>query len=158
MKIRQVVANNRKSQLELTVRSGQMYPFPFAKLDPRPSAKDRIQEVFIDKELASEAVTYVLDSGAEGTVHIDHALEYNQDPTFLADLLSHKLTVEAVTRVKRSALSHRELARRLRTSVPQLYRLLDPTNTRKSLAQLIALLHILDCGVDLVVTHPKRAA
>lgn len=158
MKIRQVVANNRKGLLELFVRSGQMYPFPYAKLDPRPSAKNRIHEVYVDKELGSEAVTYVLESGAEGTVHIEHALEYNQDPTFLADLLSHKLTVEAMNRVKQTELSHRELARRLRTSVPQLYRLLDPTNTRKSLAQLIALLHILDCTVDLVVTHPKRAA
>ena len=158
MKIRQVVANNRKGLLELTVRSGQMYPFPYAKLDSRPSAKNRIHVVYVDKELGSEAVTYVLESGAEGTVHIDHALEYNQDPTFLAELLSHKLTVEAMSRVKRTELSHRELARRLRTSVPQLYRLLDPTNTRKSLAQLIALLHILDCGVELVITHPNRAA
>lgn len=157
MKIRQVVANNRKGLLELTVRSGQVYPFPYAKLDPRPSARNRIQEVYVDKELGSEAVTYVLRSGAEGTVHIDHALEYNQDPTFLADLLSHKLTVEAMRRIKQTDLSHRELARRLRTSVPQLYRLLDPTNTRKSLAQLIALLHILDCDVDLVVTHSRRA-
>lgn len=158
MKIRQVLANNRKGRLELIVRSGQTYPFPYAKLDPRPSAKDRILEVYVDKELGSEAVTYVLESGAEGTVHIDHALEYNQDPTFLADLLCHKLTVEAMRRMKQTELSHRELARRLRTSVPQLYRLLDPTNTRKSLAQLIALLHILDCDVELVVTHPKRAA
>ena len=158
MKIRQVVANNRKGQLELTARSGQTYPFPYAKLDPRPTAKNRIHEVYVDKELGSEAVTYVLCSGAEGTVHIDHALEYNQDPTYLSDLLSHKLTVEAMNRVKLTELSHRELARRLRTSVPQLYRLLDPTNTRKSLAQLIALLHILDCGVDLVVTPPRRAA
>lgn len=74
------------------------------------------------------------------------------DPTFLAGLLSHRLSVEAMKRVKQTELSHRELARRLRTSVPQLYRLLDPTNTRKSLAQLIALLHILDCDVDFIVT------
>ena len=35
-----------------------------------------------------------------------------------------------------------ELARRLGTSVPQVYRLLDPTNSTKSLAQLLALLHV----------------
>jgi len=60
-------------------------------------------------------------------------------------------------RIGKSGLSRRELARRLRTSLPQLYRLLDPTNTRKSLTQQIALLHVLDCEVNLVVT-PKRAA
>jgi len=35
--------------------------------------------------------------------------------------------------------------------------LLDPTNTRKSLSQLIALLHLLDCAVDLVVKSRKAA-
>ena len=34
-------------------------------------------------------------SGKEGSVHIDHALEYNQDPQYMADLLRHKLTAEA---------------------------------------------------------------
>ena len=157
MKIRQVVANNRKGQLELTIRSGQMYPMPYAKLNPRPSAKNRFCDVYVDKELGNEAVTYVLKSGAEGSVHIDHVLEYNQDPDHLAELLSHKLTSEALKRIEKSGLSRRELARRLRTSLPQLYRLLDPTNTRKSLTQQIALLHVLDCEVNLVVT-PKRAA
>jgi hypothetical protein len=33
--------------------------------------------VFIDAELGGEAFTYVLASGREGTVHVDHVLEYN---------------------------------------------------------------------------------
>jgi len=157
MKIRAAIVNNRKAQIELVVRSGRIYPVPFAKLVPRPSSKDRIEQAYVDEELGNEAVTYILASGAEGTVHIDHALEYNQDPGMLAELLAHKLTVEAGRRAERSGLSRRELARRLHTSVPQLYRLLDPTNTRKSLSQLIALLHLLDCAVDLVVKSRKAA-
>lgn len=157
MKIRRATVNNRKAQLELTVRSGKLFPIPYAKLDPRPTRKNRIREAHVDKELGSEAVTYILESGEEGSVHIDHALEYNQDPSYLADLLMHKLTVEARRRVDRSGLSRRELARRLSTSVPQLYRLLDPANTRKSLGQLVGLLHLLDCDVQLVV-NPRRAA
>jgi len=90
-------------------------------------------------------------------VHIDHALEYNQDPNYLAELLTHQLTVEALKRVDRSGLSRRELARRLQTSVPQLYRLLDPANTRKSLSQLISLLHVLDCEVQFVVSSRTAA-
>ncbi len=157
MKIHRVVVSNRKAQLELVLRSGKSYPFPFAKLQPRPSAKNRIESAYVDSELGNEAATYVLSSGAEGSVHLDHALEYNQDPKHLAELLAHKLTVEAAKRVERSGLSRRELARRLHTSVPQLYRLLDSTNTRKSLSQLVGLLHVLDCAVDLVV-KPHRAA
>ena len=157
MKIRRVGVNNRKAQLELTVRSGRVLPVPYAKLDPRPTPKNRIRDVYVDKELGSEAVTYGLESGEEGSVHIDHALEYNEDPSYLAELLIHKLTVEAQRRVERSGLSRRELARRLGTSVPQLYRLLDPANTRKSLGQLIGLLHLVDCEVELVVNR-RRAA
>jgi hypothetical protein len=42
--------------------------------------------------------------------------------------------------------------------VPQLYRLLDTTNTRKSINQLICLLQVLDCSVDLVVTERGEVA
>src|SRR5437899_8106530 len=157
MKLRHAIANNRKAQLELTTRSGRMLPISYAKLVPRPSRVNRIREVYVDKELGSEAVTYVLESGHEGSVHIDHALEYNQAPSYLAELLIHKLTVEARRRAKRAGLSRRELARRLGTSVPQLYRLLDPAHTRKSLRQLVGLLHLLDCDVRLVAS-PRRAA
>ncbi len=157
MKIREVMVNNRKAQLELLARGGKTYSIPYARLEVRPTSRNRIQEAYVDKELGSEAVTYVLDSGAEGTVHIEQVLEYNQDPTYLAELLNHKLTVVARQRVARSGMSRRELARRLRTSVPQLYRLLDPSNSRKSLNQLVGLLHLLDCAVDVVVT-PRNAA
>ncbi len=43
------------------------------------------------------------------------------------------------------------------TSATQFYRLLDQTNTRKSMGQLLSLLHVLDCGVDLVVRDPQTA-
>ncbi len=157
MKIREVRVNNRKAQLELTLRSGRTLPIPYTKLVPRPTQANRIREAYVDKELASEAVTYVLTSGAEGAVHVDHALEYNKDPRYLAELMIHELTVEAQRRAEGSGLSRRELARRLGTSVAQLYRLLDPANTKKGLAQLLALLHVLDCDVRFAVT-PRNVA
>ncbi|MBL8787585.1 MAG: hypothetical protein JNJ59_21960 [Deltaproteobacteria bacterium] len=157
MKIRKVVANERKAQLELTTFNGKLYPFPFARLEPQPSSHDKLAEVIVDDELGREAVTYRLASGAEGTVHLEQALDYNRDPAYLADLLVHKLSAQARRRADEIGVSRRELARRLRTSVPQLYRLLDPANTNKSLGQLISLLHILDCEVDLVV-RPREVA
>ena len=157
MKIRTVAVNNRKAQVELTNRAGDVYPVPFSRLDPKPTADDRIREIYVDRELANEAVSYVLDSGAQGAVHIEQALEYNQDPAYLAELLTHQLTAEALKRIDSAGLSRRELARRLKTSVPQLYRLLDPTNTRKSISQLVSLLHVLNCDVKLVVKHKNAA-
>ncbi len=150
MKIRRVAYNNRKRSFEIQT-STKRYVFPYAKLDVQPSADDPIQKVSVDEELDNEAFTYELQSGAEGTVHIDHVLEYNRDPRYLRDLLLYKLTLEAKQRVQSSSLSKRELIRRLGTSAAQFYRLLDQTNYKKSIDQLMALLHILDCEVELVV-------
>ena len=64
--------------------------------------------------------------------------------------------MEAQDGIEVSGLSMRQVAKRLKTSVPQLCRLLGPANTRKSMGQLVALLHVLNCDVDLVVK--KKAA
>ena len=63
----------------------------------------------------------------------------------------YKLTLEAQKRIEKSPLAKREIIRRLGTSAAQLYRLLDQTNYRKSVDQLLALLQVLDCEVELVV-------
>jgi hypothetical protein len=156
MKMRSVTLNNRRNEFTVVTRSGATYVFPYVEADPRPDSDDRIEEVFVDKELGSEAFTYILESGLEGSVHIDNVLEYHEDPKYLAELLTYKLTLEAQDGIEGSGLSMRQIAKRLRTSVPQLYRLLDPANTRKSMSQLVALLHVLNCEVDLVVK--KKAA
>lgn len=150
MRIRAVRANNRRKAFEVETAKAR-FLYPFAKLEPRPSPGDPIVKVRVDKELASEAVTYVQASGREGTVHIEQVLEYNKDPGYLRDGLLYRLTLEAQKRVAASPLSRREIIRRLGTSATQFYRLLDQTNYTKSVDQLVSLLQILDCQVDLVV-------
>lgn len=151
MKIKKVLFNNRRKEFSLSTCSGAAYTFPYAQADPRPDSSNRIAEVFVDQELGNEAVTYTLNSGDEGSIHIEQILEYNKDPNYMAELLTYKLTLEARQGIENSGLSRRQIAKRLKTSVPQLYRLLDPANTRKSINQLVALLHVLHCKVDLVV-------
>ncbi len=150
MKIRSVVPNARRRVFEVRT-STQTLPFPYVKAFPRPTPDDSVAQVYVDKELAREGFTFVLESGREGTVHIEQVLEYNQDPDFLRDSLLYKLTIEVQKRVRASRLSKREIIRRLGTSASQFYRLLDQKNYRKSVDQLLSLLHILDCDVDLVV-------
>jgi hypothetical protein len=125
--------------------------FPFAKAAPAPTAADPIANIIVDPEAGREAFTYTLQSGRNGTVHVEQVLEYNQDPKYFRDLLLYRLTLEAQKRVAESPLSKREIVRRLGTSAAQLYRLLDQTNYRKSVDQVLALLQVLNCEVDLVV-------
>jgi len=150
MKIRSVSFNNRKRGFQIRTSSSALW-FPYAKLDVRLGEGEGVARVQVDKDLGSEGFAYTLDSGKEGAVHIDQVLEYNQDPSYLRDLLVYKLTLEVQARVSASPLSKREIVRRLGTSAAQLYRLLDQTNYRKSIDQLLKLLNILECDVDLVV-------
>jgi DNA-binding TFAR19-related protein (PDSD5 family) len=150
MKIKSVKCNNKKKVFEVTTVS-KKYSFPYVKAKPTPTSEDPISCVFVDKELNQEGLTYELASGKTGTVHLEQVLEYNQDPNYLRDLLLYKLTLEAQKRVAQTRLAKREIVRRLGTSATQLYRLLDQTNYEKSVDQLVSLLQILDCEVELVV-------
>ena len=150
MKIRAVKHNNRKKTFEIRT-STKTLVLPFSQGDPTPTVEDPVRESFVDEEAGREGFTYVLDSGRSGTVHVEQVLEYNQDPSYLRNLLLYRLTIEAQKRATASPLSKREIMRRLGTSAAQLYRLLDQTNYRKSVDQVLALLQVLNCEVDLVV-------
>ena len=150
MKVRRVVANPRRKVVEVSTAKGT-FVYPYARLKPRPSPSDPIRTIDGDRELDSEAVTYTLASGREGTVHIEQILDYNKDPDHLRDRLLYALTLEAQNRLARSPLSRREIIRRLGTSPAQFYRLLDQTNYDKSVDRLVALLQALDCEVALTV-------
>jgi hypothetical protein len=158
MKIRSVRINNRRKAFEVSTARKRLM-FPFSRLEVRPTRKDPIVDVSVDRELGSQGFTYKLQSGREGSVHIDSVLEYNQDPDHLRDLVLYQLTLEAQKRLAGSLLSRREIIRRLGTSATQLYRLLDQTNYSKSVDQMLRLLQVLDCEVKLVVSmSPVRSA
>ena len=156
MKIQAVHFNNRKKAFEVRMRN-RVFVYPYARMERAPLPGDMVREAYIDTELGREGFSYVLDSGREGTIHAEQVLDYNEDPDYLRTALLYKLTVEAQKRLEASSLSKREIIRRLGTSATQFYRLLDQTNTRKSIGQLLSLLHILDCDVELVVRKRKSA-
>ena len=150
MKIRRVKTNNLRRVFEVTM-PGKVLAYPFARLEVEPTADDPIANVYVDRELGAEGFTYILESGREGTVHLEDVLEYNRDPDHLRDLLLYRLTIEAQQRLAATRLARREIIRRLHTSPAQVYRLLDQTNYRKSVDQMLRLLQVVGCDVQLVV-------
>jgi hypothetical protein len=150
VKILRVRANHRQKVFEVVTPRGE-YTYPFARLEQATGAGQRVAEVFVDEELAEEAFTYRLESGEVDSIHIEQVLDYNRDPEYLKEVFLYQLTLEARKGVAECGISKRELARKLGTSPSQLYRLLDQTNTRKSVGQMLALLHLLDRRVELVV-------
>ena len=150
MKILRVRANHRQRVFEVVTPRGE-YTYPFARLGPGRMTGNRVTEVFVDPELAGEAFTYHLASGETDSIHVEQVLDYNRDPEYLKELLLYKLSLEAQKGLTECGISKRELARKLGTSPSQLYRLLDQTNAKKSVGQMLALLHLMGRQVDLVV-------
>ena len=149
MKIRKVKLNNRKKCIEVETAK-RKYDFPYSKLDPKPSVKDRIQKIYVDPELAKEGFTFILESEKEGSHVLDEVLDYNKDPDYLRKMLLYKLSIRAQKLLKASRVSKREVIRRMDTSPTQFYRLIDQTNYKKTIDQMIKLLAALDCPVDIV--------
>lgn len=156
MKVQSVSYNNRKRAFEVRLRN-RVYVYPYARAEPGGLVGEQVREVYIDPELGREGFSYLLESGREGTVHGEQVLDYNEDPDYLRQMMLYKLTLEAQKGLAASSLSRREIIRRLGTSATQFYRLIDQTNTNKSIGQLLSLLHILDCDVELVVKRRKSA-
>jgi hypothetical protein len=150
VKIDSVTYNNHKHAFVLSA-GGAEFGLPYSKAEQAPESADPIERIWVDDELGGEAFTYRLASGREGSVHVEQVLEYNRDLSYMRDLLLYKLTLEAQRLVADSVVSKREIIRRLGTSPTQFYRLLDQTNYHKSVDKMLALLHVLDCEVDLVV-------
>jgi len=150
VKITAARANARKRALEIEA-GDRCFTVPYAKLRLVPTPEDPVVEIYPDPEIACEGFTYRLESGAEDTLHLDSVLEITLDPDYLQGLFLHRLTCEALDGLEESGLGKRQIARQLGTSTSQLYRLLDPTNTGKSVGQMLALLHLLDRRVDVQV-------
>ena len=70
MKVRAVSLNNRKRLFEVRT-SSRTLAYPYARVRPQPSPKDRVVSVSPDAEIGNEGFSYTLASGRVGDVHID---------------------------------------------------------------------------------------
>ena len=105
MKIRRVTANNGRRGFEVVAATRKFF-FPYAVSRPTPSARDRVVSVAVDREVGSEGFTYLLESGAQGTAHIDHVLEYNKAPRYLADMLLYRVDVGSAEGAREELVEH----------------------------------------------------
>lgn len=154
MKIKKVTFNNRKRCFEVLTKK-QAFLFPYSRLTAKRQPIEGVVMTEVDKELGEEAFSYRLESGLEGTIHLDQVLEYNRDSEYLREMLLYKLTLKAQQLFKESRVNKREVIRRMGTTPTQLYRLLDQAFYRKTIDQMVKLLAALDCPVD--VTFKKAA-
>lgn len=152
MKIRDVSINNRKKCIEIETAKGS-YSLPFSRLRLIPTFSNKIANIFVDPELARECITYTLESGVEDSVPLDAFLDYNREPEYMRKATLHNLTIQALELADNSKLSKREIARKLKTSPAQLYRLLDTANYAKTIDTMLKLISSL--GYDFEIKLKK---
>ncbi len=146
--IKSVNVNNYAKKITIEVK-GDVYNIPFAKLTTQPTRQNPVIEIFVDQELASEAVTYMLKNGEVDSIPFDAFLDYNRNPDYLKKMFLFEMTNVALNKLKSTQLSKNEICKRLRTSPSQLARLLDPTNTKKTMDKMLELLVILGADIQL---------
>ncbi len=155
MKIRGILNRPRRQAFEVRTARGS-FAFPYDRCTPEPRTGDAVKTVSIDDDTGRETFSYTLESGKTGVIHVEKVLDHNEEPAYMHQALLYRLTLDALAKLEASPLAKREVGRRLGTSPSQLYRLLDPTNTRKSVDRMLGLLRVLGCEVDIVV-RPRAA-
>ncbi len=148
--MKSVKINQRKKCFEIELRNGKEYTFPLSRLMEDVS-NNKVVKAFVDPELGNEGITYFLEDGTECGLHLDSVLEVNGDAAHLKKIMLYNMTQKAKDCVKESGLTKREIARRLNTSPTQLYRILDQTNYKKTLDQVLKVLYVCGAKVDFVV-------
>ena len=129
MKIRSVRHNNRKKVFEVGT-STKTLVFPL-KAAPTPTTEDPVRSCPSIQRLAGRRLPMSSTPAEPARCTSSRCSRYNQDPTYLRDLLSvpdrrSKHRSESLRACSRSARSCARLGR----SAAQLYRLLDQTNYR----------------------------
>lgn len=150
-KISSVTMDKKKKLILVRSKNDEFLSLPFSRLSTVPSAGNPILDIWVDKELGSQAVTFKLKDGMVDSIPLDAFLDFNKDPEYLRSLELYQLTLKAEKLLDKSGMSKREVARRMGTSMSQLSRLLDATDQKKSIDQMMKLLTILGATVTVKV-------
>lgn len=139
-KFKSVEYDNKKKVFYLEYASGLKIECPYSAL----GIKKSIVEAAPDKESGCHSFYFDLENGKREIVPFDQPLYIVQNPEYVREQTLYEVTKQLNEFIKKSKISKRELARRLRTSLSQLSRLLDTTNYKKELSRLIELAAMLN--------------
>lgn len=158
-KFKKIEPNYRKRVLEITLSEGgklSKYKLPFSSLNgPRISAQNRFRSILIEKELAEQGVSYVLQDGSKGDFPSDYVLYYC-DPTYDWSPLN-QLKRALKGKMKLSELSVRTVADALKTSPSQVMRLLKENQASKQFQQLSDLAELAGYQIEFTLKKKKVA-
>ena len=149
-KFKSVRPNYRKKLLEMTLMEGKKltrYTLPFSLVGAaKAGARNRFTRIEIEKELASQAVSYELEDGTKGDFPSDLVL-YHRDPSYDWSPIN-QLKRFLKNELGESNLSIRVVADALQTSPAQVVRLLEENRASKQIQQLFRLAELAGYSIE----------
>src|SRR3990167_7141390 len=139
-KFKKAVFYNKKKVFHLEYNSGLKIDCPYSAL----GVHDTVIESGPDPEVGFHSFYFKLENGKIDYVVNDQPLHIVQNPDYVKHMTLFEMTKQLNILIKETKTPKRELARRLRTSMSQLLRLLDTTNYKKELSRLIEIAAMLN--------------
>lgn len=156
---KEIHPNYRRHVLEITLREGRKtkkYNLPFSAFGKKNiHSKNRFVSIAIDRELASQAASFVLEDGSREDFPADFVL-YHCDPSYDWSPIN-QLKRALKDRLGKSKLSIRVIADALNTSPSQVVRLLEENKVSKQLVQLFRLAELAGYQVQFNLKKKKAA-
>lgn len=156
---KKIIPNYRKHVLEVTLQEGtksKKYNLPFSLLgNKKIDSRNRFASIGVDRELGSQAASFVLEDGSKGDFPADFVL-YHCDPTYDWSPIN-QLKKALRDKLGASELSVRVIADALNTSPSQVVRLLEENKVSKQLVQLFRLADLAGYKVEFNLKKKKAA-
>ncbi len=156
---KEIHPNYRRRVLEIILREGRRtkkYSLPFSAFRKRNiHAKNRFVSISIDRELAGQAASFVLEDGSKEDFPADFVL-YHCDPSYDWSPIN-QLKKALKDRLGKSKLSVRVIADALHTSPSQVVRLLEENKVSKQLVQLFRLAELAGYRIQFNLKKKKAA-
>ncbi len=139
-KFKKVEFDNKKRVFHLQYTSGLKVECPYSSF----KIQSKVIEAGPDPEVGGHSFYFVLENGKKDYVPFDQPLHVLQNPEYVKEQTLYDMTKCLNEFIRKEGVSKRELTRRLGTSMSQLQRLLDTTNTKKELSRLVELAAMLN--------------
>ncbi len=144
-KIKKVSFSNKTKEIEIEYTSRKKYLLHYGQL----GIDKNIVRAWVDQETKGKSVGFEFEDGSTDFMPYDQPLVLNKDPEYmLQDQIEH-LVLELNETIRKKGISKKYIAKKLKTSENQIFRLLNPAILNKNLGQLYQIAFILNKQIEI---------
>jgi len=144
-KIKKVSFSNKTKEIEIEYASKKKYLLHYGQL----GIGKNIVRAWVDSETKGKSVGFEFDDGSIDFMPYDQPLVLNKDPEYMLQEQIEHLVLELNEAIQKKGISKKYIAKKLKTSENQIFRLLNPSILNKNLEQLYQMAFILNKQIEI---------